>query len=182
MRRPLVAGFVVLGALGLAACTPGQPEPEDALDTGGRSEVAASGSAPIVFAFVCDDDGGSADIGSDDTGSDGARADGDSDGDGDGTATYSTYAAVWEAGRTDCRAERVTGSEMSAQQRAAVRATGGRVSLEDLAATCAERGAAPWRSAVETDEQADLAAGLVEYCPGHPDRARLQEALTAYRG
>ena len=170
MRRTLAAVVVVLASVGLTACTTGQPEPEDSLDSAARSEVSATGSAPIVFAFVCS---GSADGG----GSGGDTASGD------GTAeTYTTYAAVWEAERTDCRAERITGTEMSAQQRAAVRATDGTATLEELAATCAERGASPWRDGVVTPDQADLAAGLVAYCPGHPDRDRLQEALTAYRG
>jgi hypothetical protein len=172
VRRTLAAVVVVLGAVGLTACTTGQPEPEDSLDSAARSEVSATGSAPIVFAFVCS---GSAD--GDGSGGDTAS------GDGDGTAeTYTTYAAVWEAERTDCRAERITGTEMSAQQRAAVRATDGTATLEELAATCAERGASPWRDGVATPDQADLAAGLVAYCPGHPDRDRLQQALAAYRG
>ncbi|MCL9665546.1 hypothetical protein L2091_09950 [Curtobacterium albidum] len=173
VRRTLAAVVVVLGAAGLTACTTGQPEPEDSLDTAARSEVSATGSAPIVFAFVCSDaSAGSSGSGSDATGDDA-----------DGTAErYTTYAAVWEAEHTDCRAERITGTEMSAQQRAAVRATDGAATLEELAATCAERGASPWRDGVTTPDQADLAAGLVAYCPGHPDRDRLQEALTAYRG
>jgi hypothetical protein len=169
VRRTLAAAFVVLGAVALTACTAGQPEPEDSLDSAARSEVSATGSAPIVFAFVCS---GAADGSSDTTGV-------DADGTGE---TYTTYAAVWEAERTDCRAERITGTEMSAQQRAAVRAADGTATLEELAATCAERGASPWRDGVATPEQAELAAGLVAYCPGHPDRDRLQESLTAYRG
>ncbi len=169
MRRTLAAAFVVLGAVALTACTAGQPEPEDSLDSAARSEVSATGSAPIVFAFVCS---GAADGSSDTTGV-------DADGTGE---TYTTYAAVWEAERTDCRAERITGTEMSAQQRAAVRAADGTATLEELAATCAERGASPWRDGVSTPDQAELAAGLVAYCPGHPDRDRLQESLTAYRG
>lgn len=169
MRRTLAAAFVVLGAVALTACTAGQPEPEDSLDSAARSEVSATGSAPIVFAFVCS---GAADGSSDTTGV-------DADGTGE---TYTTYAAVWEAERTDCRAERITGTEMSAQQRAAVRAADGTATLEELAATCAERGASPWRDGVATPDQAELAAGLVAYCPGHPDRDRLQESLTAYRG
>ena len=173
MRRALATALVVLGSVGLTACTTGQPEPEDSLDTGARSEVSASGSAPIVFAFVC---GAAAD-----DGAAGTTASPDIT-NGDGAAeTYTTYAAVWEADQTDCRAERITGAAMSAQQRAAVRATDGHATLEELAATCAERGVSPWRSAVTTPEQAYLAAGLVEYCPGHPDRDRLQEALAAYR-
>ncbi|MDM7891600.1 hypothetical protein [Curtobacterium caseinilyticum] len=158
VRRALATALVVLGALGLSACTPGPSEPEESLDTATEAEVSASGSAPIVFAFVC-------------RGADGGTAE-----------TYTTYAAVWEAQRVDCRAERITGSEMSAQQRAAVRAADGRASLEELAATCAERGAAPWRTAVTTAAQADLAAGLVAYCPGHPDLDRLRDALATYRG
>lgn len=158
VRRALAAGFVVLGALGLAACTAGQSGAEDSVDTRSRSEVSASGSAPIVFAFVCRTD------------------------DGDATETFTTYSAAWEARRTDCTAKPITGSEMSAQQQAAVRATGDRVQLARLAATCAERGVAPWDATIGTDEQAALAAGLLTYCPGHPERDRLQEALTAYRG
>ncbi len=159
VRRALATGLVVAVALVLGGCTAGgSAEPEDSLGTADRSGVAASGSAPIVFAFVC------------------------RTGDGDRTETYTTYAAVWEDDRTDCRANPITGTRMSEQQQAAVDATGGAATLEELAATCAERGVAPWRAPVETATEADVAAGLVEYCPGHPDHARLQEALTAHRG
>ncbi|PZF59530.1 hypothetical protein DEJ23_00305 [Curtobacterium sp. MCSS17_008] len=164
VRRTLAAALVVVGALGFVGCTAGaDPERDDPVDQDSTSEVTSSGSAPIVFAFVCDD--GGVDSGGEDA-----------------SETYTTYAAVWEADHTDCRAERITGTEMSAQQRAAVRATDGRASLEELAATCAERGVAPWRSSVETTAQADLAAGLLEYCPGHPDHHRLRDALAAHRG
>lgn len=157
-RRALATVFVVAGVTGLVGCTTHvEAETDDASGSTAAAEVTTTGSAPITFAFVC--------------------RDGDA-----APTTYTTYAAVWKADRTDCRADRITGTEMSAQQRDAVRATEGRASLGELAATCAERGVGPWRSAVETDAQADLAAGLVEYCPGHPDRDRLHEALAAYRG
>jgi len=157
LRSALVT-TVVVGALALAGCTAGQdPADDDARDTASASEVAASGSAPIVFAFVC------------------------RTAEGDATETFTTYAAAWEADRTDCTAKPITGSEMSAQQQAAVRATGGRVALRDLAATCAERGVAPWDAPVVTDGQASLAAGLLEYCPGHPEHDHLRQALAAHR-
>lgn len=161
-RRALAAGLVVLGALGLSACTTGQTEPEESLDGTTQAEVSASGSAPIVFAFVCSTD-----------------ADADA---GDATETFTTYAAAWEAERADCTARPITGSGMSAQQQAAVRATDDHVDLRELAATCAERGVAPWDAAVTTDEQAHLAAGLLEYCPGHPEHDHLRRALATYRG
>ncbi|OEI69994.1 hypothetical protein [Curtobacterium sp. ER1/6] len=157
-RRALAAGLVVLGALGLSACTTGQTEPEESLDGTTQAEVSASGSAPIVFAFVCSTDAGEA------------------------TETFTTYAAAWEAERADCTAKPITGSGMSAQQQAAVRATDDHVDLRELAATCAERGVAPWDTAVTTDEQAHLAAGLLEYCPGHPEHDHLRRALATYRG
>ncbi|MGN7191446.1 MULTISPECIES: hypothetical protein [unclassified Curtobacterium] len=158
-RRALVTMLVVVGALGLAGCTPsGEPEAADSADTGSRTGVAASGSAPIVFAFVC------------------------GTGDGDATETYSTYAAAWEAERTDCSAKPVTGTEPSAQQEAAVSAADEGATLQELAATCAERGVAPWTAPVSSPAEAGLAAGLLEYCPGHPERDRLQDALRAYRG
>ncbi|MDM7884997.1 MULTISPECIES: hypothetical protein [Curtobacterium] len=157
-RRALAAGLVVLGALGLSACTTGQTEPEESLDGTTQAEVSASGSAPIVFAFVCSTDAGEV------------------------TETFTTYAAAWEAERADCTAKPITGSSMSAQQQAAVRATDDHVDLRELAATCAERGVAPWDTAVTTDEQAHLAAGLLEYCPGHPEHDHLRRALATYRG
>lgn len=157
-RRALAAGLVVLGALGLSACTTGQTEPEESLDGTTQAEVSASGSAPIVFAFVCSTDAGEA------------------------TETFTTYAAAWEAERADCTARPITGSGLSAQQQAAVRATDDHVDLRELAATCAERGVAPWDAAVTTDEQAHLAAGLLEYCPGHPEHDHLRRALATYRG
>lgn len=159
-RRALAAGLVVLGALGLSACTTGQTEPEESLDGTTQAEVSASGSAPIVFAFVCSTDADA----------------------GDATETFTTYAAAWEAERADCTARPITGSGMSAQQQAAVRATDDHVDLRELAATCAERGVAPWDAAVTTDEQAHLAAGLLEYCPGHPEHDHLRRALATYRG
>ncbi|MGW8433431.1 hypothetical protein ACWGJ9_20285 [Curtobacterium citreum] len=159
LRRALATTVVVTAALGLAGCTAGvEPELDGSVDATSGAEVAASGSAPIVFAFVC------------------------RTGQGDTTETYTTYAAAWEADRTDCTAKPITGTEMSAQQQAAVRAADDTVDLRDLAATCAERGVAPWTAAVETDDQARVAAGLLEYCPGHPERDRLQEALLAHRG
>ena len=97
MRRALAVGVVVAAAIGLVGCTTGaESEPEDSLDTGATSGVSASGTSPIVFAFVC------------------------ADGSSERTETYTTYSAVWEDDRTDCTAERITGTEMSSQQRAAV--------------------------------------------------------------
>lgn len=157
-RRAFAAGLVVLGALGLSACTTGQTEPEESLDGTTQAEVSASGSAPIVFAFVCSTDAGEA------------------------TETFTTYAAAWEVERADCTAKPITGSSMSAQQQAAVRATDDHVDLRELAATCAERGVAPWDAAVTSDEQAHLSAGLLEYCPGHPEHDHLRRALATYRG
>lgn len=156
--RALVLGAVVATAIGLAGCTGGaESEPEDSLDTGATADVSASGTAPIVFAFVCA--GGSSDR----------------------TETYTTYSAVWRDDRADCIAERITGTKMSAQQRAAVDAADGDATLEELAAACAVRGDAPWTAAVTSSEQAHVAAGLAEYCPGHPEIDHLRDALAAWR-
>ncbi|MEK6343857.1 MAG: hypothetical protein V4737_08460, partial [Curtobacterium sp.] len=64
----------------------------------------------------------------------------------------------------------------------AVRAADGTATLEELAAGCAVRGAGPWVERVGTEQAAKRAAGLLAYCPGHPERDRLREALTSYRG
>jgi hypothetical protein len=158
VRRALAVGVVVAAAIGLVGCTTGaESEPEDSLDTGATSGVSASGTSPIVFAFVC------------------------ADGSSERTETYTTYSAVWEDDRTDCTAERITGTEMSSQQRAAVQATDGGATLEELASGCAVRGSGPWVEAVTSSARAHVAAGLLEYCPGHPETDHLRDALAAWR-
>lgn len=161
VRRSTIAALfaAVLVACGLAGCTAqAESEPDDAVDSGPSSQVEASGTSPIVFAFVC-------------------RVD-----DSDRTETYTTYSAVWKDARSECRAARITGTEASAQQRAAVRATDGAASLEDLATACALTGSGPWTSSVTSAREARVAAGLAEYCPGHPEMDHLQQAMAAYRG
>lgn len=155
----LAVGIVVAGAVLLAGCTTSaETQPEDAFGTGATSDATATGSSPIVFAFVCR------------VGSSGR------------TETYTTYSAVWEDARTECRTQRITGTEMSAQQRAAVQATDGAATLEVLAAACALRGTGPWAGAVESEADDRRAAGLLEYCPGHPDIDHLRDAVAAWRG
>ncbi len=147
----------------LAGCTAGAaPEPDASVDRAPTSAVDETGGAPIVFAFVCEGGPG------------GERP--------DGSATYTTYAAVWADERTHCRAERVTGTTASSQQRAAVEAAAGNASLEDLAATCAVSGTAPWTTPIGSAAEAAAAAGLALYCPGHPEMEHLREAIAAYRG
>ncbi|WP_439691322.1 hypothetical protein ACRQ4B_10120 [Curtobacterium sp. SP.BCo] len=159
VRRALAVGVVVAAAMGLAGCTAGaESEPEDSLDTGVTSGVTASGTSPIVFAFVCD------------VGSSGR------------TETYTTYSAVWQDDRTACTVQRITGTEMSTQQRAAVQAARGDATLEELAEACAVRGSGPWADAVTSARQANAAAGLLEYCPGHPETDHLRDAVAAWRG
>ncbi|WP_144715579.1 hypothetical protein [Curtobacterium pusillum] len=158
VRRALTVGVLVAAAIGLTGCTAdADSDPEDSLDAGSTSGVSASGTSPVVFAFVCA------------TGSAGR------------TETYTTYSAVWDDDRTDCSADRITGTEMSPQQRAAVDATDGDATLEELAATCAERGTGPWVGAVESARAAHVAAGLLEYCPGHPETGHLRDAVAAWR-
>jgi len=161
VRRSAVAALsaAVLVACGLAGCTAqAESEPDDVVDSTPSSQVEASGTSPIVFAFVC-------------------RVD-----DSDRTETYTTYSAVWKDARSACRAERITGTEASAQQRAAVRATDGAASLEELATTCAVTGHGPWTAAITSEHDADVAAGLAQYCPGHPEMDHLHDAIAAYRG
>ncbi|WP_022906385.1 hypothetical protein [Curtobacterium sp. B18] len=158
LRRALAAIVVATVAVGLVGCTTGaESEPGDSLDTAATSGVAASGAAPIVFAFVCE------------TGVSGR------------TETYTTYSAVWEDDRTDCRARRITGTTMSSQQRAAVDAGRGDATLEGLAATCALRGSGPWARAVDSAAEANVAAALLLYCPGHPETGHLRDAIAAWR-
>ena len=143
----------------LVGCTAGaESEPDESVDSAASTEVTPSGTSPIVFAFVCDS------------------------GDPGRTETYTTYSAVWQDDRTGCRAERITGTEMSAQQRAAVEATDGAATLEELATTCARTTGAPWSTAVGDTDAAHVADGLVLYCPGHPAMGHLRDALAAYRG
>lgn len=161
VRRTTLAALsaAVLVAFGLAGCTAqADSEPDAAVDSTPSSQVQASGTSPIVFAFVC-------------------RVD-----DSDRTETYTTYSAVWKDARSACRAERITGTEASAQQRAAVRAADGAASLEDLATACALTGSGPWTSAVTSARDDRVAAGLAEYCPGHPEMDHLRHAMAAYRG
>jgi hypothetical protein len=116
-----------------------------------------SGSSPVVFTFTC------------------------SVGDGPATETYTTSAAVWEDGRTSCTAAPITGTQPSRQQQSALDAAAGDATLAELAEGCAVSGTAPWTTPVTTPAQANLAAGLERYCPGHPEIDRLREALTVYR-
>jgi hypothetical protein len=118
---------------------------------------ADSHASPVIFAFTCESAAGR-------------------------SATYTTYAAVWEAERTSCSADRLTGSVPSEQQQAALDATRGTVTLQTLAATCAVRGSEPWDGVITNRSGALLAAGAELYCPGHPEMDHLREALAAYRG
>ncbi|WIB78972.1 hypothetical protein DEJ28_07695 [Curtobacterium sp. MCPF17_002] len=158
VRRALAAGALVAVAIGLVGCTAeAESDPEDSIDTSATAGVSASGTAPIVFAFVC------------------------AVGSSDDTETYTTYSAVWEDERTDCQAQRITGTEMSSQQRAAVQAAAGDATLEELAAGCAVRRTGPWTRAVGSVTEAHVAAGLLEYCPGHPETDHLRDAVAAWR-
>jgi len=158
-RSVLVAVTASLAAtvLMLTACssTPSD-EPTESFDGTAPSSVVASGSGPVVFAFVCA------------VGTSGEEQ------------TYTTASAVWEDHRTDCSVERITGTEPSAQQRSAVAATAGVADLETLARTCAVSGTAPWTTPVTSRDDALLAAGLVRYCPGHPEIGHLRAALAAW--
>jgi hypothetical protein len=146
-------------ALASTGCTWGADRtPESTVASAPSVDSTASGTTPVVFAFVC------------------------RTGDPQHSETYTTYAAVWEDGRTDCSARRITGTTPSAQQQAALDAAGGEATLRQLAAGCAVSGTAPWTRAVTSSRAATLAAGLLAYCPGHPDGDRLRDALAAYRG
>ncbi|MBA8990111.1 hypothetical protein FHW23_001357 [Curtobacterium pusillum] len=158
VRRAIAASVLVAAGIGLTGCTTGaESEPEDSLDPSATSGVSASGTSPIVFAFVC------------------------SVGSSDRTETYTTYSAVWADRRTDCTAERITGTEMSSQQRAAVDAADGDATLEELAAGCAVQGSGRWAGTIGSAAEAHVAAGLLEYCPGHPETAHLRDAIAAWR-
>lgn len=141
----------------LAGCSSVGPDTDSSADPRSSDTGIGAGAAPVVFAFVCD-------------------------GDGADRATYTTYSAVWEAERAACTARRLTGTVPSSQQQAAVDAARGDATLAELASDCAVRGTEPWTSAVEDDGRAHLAAGLLRYCPGHPETDRLRDALAAYRG
>lgn len=145
----------------LTGCSSVGPDTDASEDPTSSDTGVGSGASPVVFAFVCDGDG---------------------DGDGSDRATYTTYSAVWEAERADCTAKRLTGSVPSSQQQAAVTAARGDATLVELASACAVRGSDPWTSAVADERGAHLAAGLLRYCPGHPETDRLRDALAAYRG
>lgn len=125
--------------------------------TGVSESSGPSGSSPVVFTFTC------------------------SVGDGSATETYTTSAAVWEDGRTSCTAAPITGTQPSRQQQSALEAAAGDATLAELAEGCAVSGTAPWTTPVRSREQANVAAGLERYCPGHPEIDRLRDALTVYR-
>jgi hypothetical protein len=154
----VLAAVAAASVLVVTACssTPSD-EPTESFDGTAPSSVVASGTAPIVFAFVCAV-GGSGE-----------------------EQTYTTASAVWQDHRTDCSVERITGTEPSAQQRSAVAATAGVADLETLARACAVSGTSPWTTAVTSREDALLAAGLERYCPGHPEIGHLRAALAAWR-
>lgn len=171
MTGGVVALVATLG-LSLSACSSVRPaldEPSsaeattsDAADDATDADTADAdgpgvGASPVIFAFTCRSAAGR-------------------------STTYTTYAAVWDAHRTSCTATRVTGSVPSAQQREALDATDDTIELDRLAAACAVTDTAPWTAAVDSAAAARLAAGVVAYCPGHPDRDRLAEALAAYDG
>ncbi|MBT1679452.1 hypothetical protein [Curtobacterium aurantiacum] len=158
-RSPRLAllGVVVAVTAALSGCSSVGPDTDASEDPTSSDTGLGSGASPVVFAFVCD-------------------------GDGADRETYTTYSAVWEADRSDCAAKRLTGSVPSSQQQAAVDAARGDASLVELASACAVRGSDPWTSAVADDRGAHVAAGLLRYCPGHPETDRLRDALTAYRG
>jgi hypothetical protein len=157
IRPVLTVALVVTASVLLSACTSAEADPEEPSSTRGAG-AAVTGTAPVMFAFTC------------------------RTGKGDATETYTTYSAVWEDRRASCTATRTTGSAMSDQQADAVRVADGTATLEELAAWCAARGAGPWVERVRTEQAAKRAAGLLAYCPGHPERDRLREALTSYRG
>ncbi|PYY55188.1 hypothetical protein DEJ17_13350 [Curtobacterium sp. MCSS17_011] len=155
--RLTLLGVVVAVTVVLTGCSSVGPDSDASEDPTSSDTGLGSGASPVVFGFVCD-------------------------GDGEDRATYTTYSAVWEAERTDCSAKRLTGSVPSSQQQAAVAAARGDASLVELASVCAVRGADPWTSAVADQRGANLAAGLLRYCPGHPETDHLRDALAAYRG
>jgi hypothetical protein len=153
------------GARAEAADEPSATATRSPSGTSGSSESSessgtsgSSGTSPIVFAFTC------------------------TVGDGPSVETYTTSSAVWEDARTSCTAAPITGTVPSAQQQSALDAARGDATLAELAAGCAVSGTGPWRSPVESTEQAHVAAGLERYCPGHPDIDRLRDALAAHRG
>ena len=156
MKRPAAAVACLAIAVGLGGCATEDapaPTPTEAA-TGDTSTPTPQGTAgsPIVFALHC------------------------------GDRVYTTYAAAWEARSASCTVTPLSGDEPSAQQSAAVAATNGTATLEDLAATCAEVGSAPWTDPVADAVTAHRADGLLRYCPGHPRADRLRDALAAYRG
>jgi hypothetical protein len=159
-RTALVSLVAALAAavLTLTACSSSPADdPTESFAGTPPSSVVASGTAPIVFAFVCAV-GGSGE-----------------------EQTYTTASAVWQDHRTDCSVERITGTEPSAQQRSAVAATSGVADLETLARACAVSGTAPWTTPVASRDDALLAAGLERYCPGHPEIGHLRAALAAWQ-
>ncbi|OIH96257.1 hypothetical protein [Curtobacterium sp. MCBA15_001] len=159
VRRSVSAALCLAAAAILVGCSAaGESEPDDGLETATSTDVTPSGSAPIVFAFVC------------------------ATGDSTRTETYTTYSAVWEDASTGCRAKRITGTEMSEQQGAAVAATEGTATLEELATVCTRTEGTPWTTGIADEQAALLADGLALYCPGHPAMDHLRDALAAWRG
>ena len=160
----LALGVALTALTGCSSSETGaRAEAADGPSAAATSQSASGGSgptgtSPIVFAFTC------------------------TVGNGPSVETYTTSSAVWEDGRTSCTAAPITGTVPSAQQQSALDAARGAATLEELAAGCAVSGTGPWRSPVKSTEQADLAAGLERYCPGHPDMDRLRDALAAHRG
>ncbi|WP_148058280.1 hypothetical protein [Curtobacterium sp. PhB78] len=138
----------------LVGCSGAGPDTDSSEEPTSSETGLGSSASPVVFAFVCDD--------------------GDRE-------TYTTYSAVWEDERTSCTAKRLTGSVPSTQQQAAVDAARGDATLVELASTCAVTGTDPWTSAVADDGAAHVAAGLLQYCPGHPETDHLRDALSTYR-
>lgn len=150
-------GAVVAVTAVLTGCSGAGPDTDGTEDPTSSGTGVGPGASPVVFAFVCD-------------------------GDGQDGATYTTYSAVWEARRSSCTAKRLTGSVPSSQQQAAVDAARGDATIVELAGVCAERGVAPWTASVTDAVAAHVAAGLLQYCPGHPEVDRLRDASAAYRG
>ncbi|MCS6575447.1 hypothetical protein NYS52_12995 [Curtobacterium flaccumfaciens pv. flaccumfaciens] len=155
--RSALLGVVVAVTAVLTGCSSVGPDTDASEDPTSSDTGLGSGASPVVFAFVCG-------------------------GDGADRASYTTYAAVWEAARADCSAKRLTGSVPSSQQQSAVTAARGDATLVELASACAVRDSAPWTSAVADERGAHVAEGLLRYCPGHPETDRLRDALAAYRG
>lgn len=151
---------------------PGGPSPAGA-GTPAPSPTAdpsAADTGPVVFAFRCHTATGTSTPG---RGTRGGRG---------GVTLFTTDAAAWEARSDDCTAVRIAGSVPSEQQRAAVAAGGGAVTLRQLAGRCAEVGTGPFRGVVHSDRELLEARAVLRYCPGHPQIDRVRAAIAAYAG